>query len=202
MPATSKSQQRLFGIVHSCQKDPKQKGICDSPNIKKLKKSVKKKDAKDFAKTKHEDLPEKVEETSCDYSFKTYMKARLNENRIRTGLKFGYPDGYYRSQYPGLYSTPTSATAALDLENERLMPRQKGENKSGLPDVIKKPKGMTSFPEHASFSDWLSQRSLNEDQGETMIKRKCHCKCEGCQKDNCKKCSCKDCKCKGCKCKK
>lgn len=71
----------------------------------------------------------------------------LNENLTRTGLKFGYPDGYYRSQYPGLYSTPSSATAALDLENEKLMPKSKGENKSGLPDLIKNPKGMISFPE-------------------------------------------------------
>jgi hypothetical protein len=41
-----------------------------------------------------------------------------NENRNRTGLRFGYPDGYYRFQYPPLYSIPTSATAALDLEIE------------------------------------------------------------------------------------
>jgi hypothetical protein len=78
-------------------------------------------------------------------SFKDWME--LNENRNRTGLKFGYPDGYYRSQYPGLYSTPSSATAALDLENEKLMPKGRAENKSGLPDLIKNPKGMTSFPE-------------------------------------------------------
>lgn len=199
MPATSKSQQRLFGIVHSCQKDAS-KDICDSPNIKKLSKSIGKKDAKDFAKTKHDDLPEKVEENKFP-TFGTWIQSKLNENRNRTGLKFGYPDGYYRSQYPGLYSTPISATAALDLENERLMPRQKRENKSGLPDVVKKPKGMISFPEHTSFSDWMYQRNLNEEKGETMDKKKCQCGCEGCKKGDCKKCSCKSCSCKSCKCK-
>lgn len=141
MPAKSKSQQKLFGIVHSCQKGS-EADICDSPKIKKLMNSVKKDAAKDFAKTKHKGLPEKVE---SDIGFKDWMQ--LNENLTRTGLKFGYPDGYYRSQYPPLYSTPTSATAALDLENEKLMPKAKGENKSGLPDLIKNPKGMIDFPD-------------------------------------------------------
>jgi hypothetical protein len=77
-----------------------------------------------------------------------------NENRNRTGLKFGYPDGYYRFQYPPLYSTPSSATAALDLEIERTMPKSKVENKKGIPDLIKNPKGMIHFPE-MSFKNWL-----------------------------------------------
>lgn len=198
MPATSKSQQRLFGIVHSCQKNKNKNDICDSPNIKKLTKDVKKKDAKDFAKTKHKDLPEKVEENLTCSSFNSWLA--LRENRNRTGLKFGYPDGYYRSQYPGLYSTPISATAALDLENEKRMPASKRENKTGLPDVVNKPKGLLNFPEHTSFSDWRNTRGLNEGQGAKMKKDKCECACDGCKKGDCKKCSCKKCKCKNCKC--
>lgn len=42
-----------------------------------------------------------------------------SESRIRTGLRPAYPDAYYRSQYPDLYSTPSSATAALDLQNAK-----------------------------------------------------------------------------------
>jgi len=49
----------------------------------------------------------------------------LHESKARTGLKFGYPDGYYRSQYPHYYSIPKSATAALDLENETRAPKEK-----------------------------------------------------------------------------
>lgn len=157
MPAKSKSQQKLFGIVHGCQSGKIDSDICDSPNIKKLTKSVSYKAAKDFAKTKTKKLPERVQE-SRDLSFKQWID--LNENLTRTGLKFGYPDGYYRSQYPPLYSTPTSATAALDLENEKLMPKGRGENKSGLPDVIKDPKGMQSFPE--SINDWEEYKILVE----------------------------------------
>jgi hypothetical protein len=78
----------------------------------------------------------------------------MNENRIRTGLRFGYPDGYYRSQYPPAYSMPSSATAGLDLEIEKLAPMGQ-ETKSGLPKVIKNPKNISEFPESISFKNWL-----------------------------------------------
>lgn len=54
--AESRSQQRLMGWVHACQKSNK----CGSDKIEKIAKSIKYKDAEDFAKTKHEGLPEKV----------------------------------------------------------------------------------------------------------------------------------------------
>lgn len=79
----------------------------------------------------------------------------MNENHARTGLKFGYPDGYYRNQYPELYSTPKSATAALDLETERNHPMGK-EQPNGIPKLIKNPKGMSSF------SEWLESRMQNQ----------------------------------------
>lgn len=144
MPSKSKSQQRLFGIVHGCKSGKIDSDICDSPKIKKVSKHISNKSAKDFAKTKHKKLPERIKEDKS-LGFKEWME--LNENLTRTGLKFGYPDGYYRSQYPPLYSTPTSATAVLDLENEKLMPKARGENKTGLPDLIKHPKNMQSFPD-------------------------------------------------------
>jgi hypothetical protein len=54
MPASSRSQQRLFGMVHACQKSNK----CASPKIRKIAATIKAKDAEDFAKTKHDRLPE------------------------------------------------------------------------------------------------------------------------------------------------
>ena len=74
MPAKSKSQQRLFGMVHACQK----KGKCASEQIKKIAKSISKKDAKDFAKTKHEGLPNKVKKKKKNkkMSFKEYVELR------------------------------------------------------------------------------------------------------------------------------
>lgn len=56
MPSKSRSQQRLFGAVYKCKKT----GECVSPEIKKIANSISKKNAEDFAKTKHKGLPEKV----------------------------------------------------------------------------------------------------------------------------------------------
>ena len=60
MPAKSKAQQRFFGMVRAAQK-----GEMDSPSpeVAQAASSMKKKDVKDFASTKHKKLPEKkVEE--------------------------------------------------------------------------------------------------------------------------------------------
>lgn len=58
--AVSKQQQKFMGMVHAMQKGEKVKGA--SPELKKVAKSMGKKDAKDFAGTKHKGLPQKVTE--------------------------------------------------------------------------------------------------------------------------------------------
>jgi len=55
MPAKSKAQQRLMGMVHAAQKGEKPA----SPKVAKLAKSMTKKSATDFASTKHKGLPNK-----------------------------------------------------------------------------------------------------------------------------------------------
>ena len=59
--AVSKQQQKFMGMVHAMQKGKKVKGA--SPELKKVAKSMGKKDAKDFASTKHKGLPQKVSES-------------------------------------------------------------------------------------------------------------------------------------------
>ena len=71
MPAKSKAQQRFMGMVHQCKKT----GKCASEEVKKVAKSIKAKDAEDFAKTKHKKLPEKVTEQM------TFMDYLLNESQ-------------------------------------------------------------------------------------------------------------------------
>lgn len=77
MPAKSKSQQRLFGAVHACQKY----GKCASSEIKKIAKGISKKGAEDFAKTKHKGLPEKVKKKKK----KKGMFSEWLEKRIQRG---------------------------------------------------------------------------------------------------------------------
>lgn len=77
---------------------------------------------------------------------------RIDEKIARTGLKFGYPDGYFRHQYPDAYCYPRSATAALDLEINKEAPMGE-ETPNGMPRLIKNPKNMQSFKE------WLKSRA-------------------------------------------
>ena len=58
--AASKQQQKFMGMVHAMQKGEKVKGA--SKELKKTADSMSKKDAKDFASTKHKGLPKKVTE--------------------------------------------------------------------------------------------------------------------------------------------
>jgi hypothetical protein len=59
--AVSKQQQKFMGMVHAMQKGEKVKGA--SPELKKVARTMGKKDAKDFASTKHKGLPQKVSES-------------------------------------------------------------------------------------------------------------------------------------------
>ena len=56
MPAVSKAQQRFMGMVYATKKGEMTN---PSPEVAKAAASIKKKDAKDFASTKHKKLPEK-----------------------------------------------------------------------------------------------------------------------------------------------
>ena len=65
MPAKSKSQQRLFGMVHAYKKGELDTSSISSEQLSKIKKiagGIKDKDSKKFAKTKHKGLPEVKEQ--------------------------------------------------------------------------------------------------------------------------------------------
>ncbi len=66
MPAESKKQQRFFGMVHAVQKgelSPSEVG----PAVRKAAKNTEYSDAKDFASTKHKNLPEKKGSVQMKY---------------------------------------------------------------------------------------------------------------------------------------
>jgi len=73
--AKSKKQQKFMGMVRAIQKgelDPKKV----SPEMRKVAKNMKPSDVKDFAKTKHEGLPEKVDETKNENSIEFNVPAK------------------------------------------------------------------------------------------------------------------------------
>ena len=101
MPAKSKSQQRFFGMVRAAQK-----GELENPSseVAKVAGEISKKDAKDFASTKHKGLPEKKkpkEEVNEEGSYKDFTKrareasARVNkqkQDRKDADAKAAYKD--------------------------------------------------------------------------------------------------------------
>jgi hypothetical protein len=80
--AVSKKQQRFMGMVHAAQKGEKP----TSKAVAKVAKSIGKKDAEDFAKTKHKGLPEKVKEADAEAP---------KEKKSSGGFQFG--KGVYES---------------------------------------------------------------------------------------------------------
>lgn len=65
--AVSKAQQKFMGMVHATQKGEK----APSKDVAKVAKEMGKKDAKDFASTKHKGLPEKKTDEAFDADAKT-----------------------------------------------------------------------------------------------------------------------------------
>ena len=79
MPASSKAQQRFFGVVKAMQKGDKSK----EGEAGKVAKSMKKKDVDKYAKTKHKGLPNKVKrEQRVRSLIKKMVREEMNEVRI------------------------------------------------------------------------------------------------------------------------
>jgi transcriptional regulator of met regulon len=76
MPAQSKAQQRFMGMVHSAQngdmKNP-------SKEVQKAADSMSDKDAKDFASTKHDDLPDYIKEMIRQMVRETMTNSMIDE---------------------------------------------------------------------------------------------------------------------------
>lgn len=83
--AKSKAQQRFMGMVYAAKKGEKPA----SPEVAAAAKSITKKEAKKFAKTKHKGIPEKVEEAACSSDDEKndnrgeYTKINLIKNKLR-----------------------------------------------------------------------------------------------------------------------
>lgn len=84
--AVSKAQQRFFGMVRAAQK-----GEMDSPSaeVSKVASSMSKSDVKDFAKTKHDKLPEKKEVKEATYP--SDFKNPDGSRRAVAKKKYGRP---------------------------------------------------------------------------------------------------------------
>lgn len=85
--AVSKSQQRFMGMVHAVQK-----GELDADevgdSVAKAAKSMKKKDVKDFAETKHKGLPNHVDESKLVNLIRESIETVLSERNNRSFYEY------------------------------------------------------------------------------------------------------------------
>jgi len=82
--SVSKSQQRFFGMVRKAQKEGEKKA--SSPEVARVASSIKMKDAKKFASTKHKGLPNKVvQKEGLDSKDKPFIKKLVG--KLRGGSK-------------------------------------------------------------------------------------------------------------------
>ena len=109
--AVSKAQQKFFGMVRA-----KQKGEMDdaSPEVAKAAKSMSKKDVKDFAKTKHKGLPDKVDEVNKAHNtmFKAAFRKKEAEREKAEREKRLRAKGWVRNDRGGMSKVKESTELA------------------------------------------------------------------------------------------
>ena len=89
MPAVSKAQQRLFGLVKAV-KAGDVKASAVSPEVKKIAKDMSKKEIDKFAATKHKDLPEKKKKT--EESLRSLIRNIVSETLREDTNEFDFED--------------------------------------------------------------------------------------------------------------
>lgn len=121
MPAKSKKQQRFMGMVHQCKKT----GNCASAEVEKAADSMKSKDAKDFASTKHKNLPNQITERyitfkeyileNSDPGYNAFMKEvdKILENMVGLGHQH-LEDWVWYSAYEDEYSPEDAVNAFME----------------------------------------------------------------------------------------
>jgi hypothetical protein len=121
--AVSKKQQKFMGMVHATQKGEK----APSKEVAKVAKSMGKKDAEDFAATKHKGLPEKKKsDDKKSDSKKEKTEETADSKPSKGGVKFG--GGIYDSMNRDLENMIKESMARLDESMSINMSMNNDEN--------------------------------------------------------------------------
>ena len=172
MPATSKSQQKLMGIVHAIQKgdaDPKD----FSKAAQQMAKDMKPGDVKDFASTSHKGLPDKKQ--AIKEKIRSIVREKMMKEMNVTGNVQGYRTPYafdkpgsekkkakHQADLTGY--TPVNENRWLELKNENTPAKAKIDK--GISNINKQ------LAEMEKFLNWYDR--LKQESGvtnETFWKR-------------------------------
>ena len=178
MPATSRAQQRFFGMVRAAQK-----GEMDSPSpeVAKAASSMKKTDVKDFASTKHKKLPEKKMSEEFDYLFEDLDITTLTEEDIIDLIEKKIPSSrrakIARAIADRLPSGRTSSQLRLyalkrDLEKQKGRKFTKADSHQGITSAPKNE--MRTFQEFMAIAeavDW-DKSDIGHTTGGPVPKKK------------------------------
>jgi hypothetical protein len=112
MPAVSKQQQKLFGLVHAYQKG-KVPADKVSAKIKHIAKSISPEDAKKFASTSHAD----IKELQSIFNSPSYV-----ENTLQEIIKTNTPD-YVKGQLIDVFTAKmlTTVVGRLNEQNKHIL---------------------------------------------------------------------------------
>ena len=88
--STSKSQQRLFGMAYAVRTGKMKKSDVNKSVLDIVESDMTDKEIEDFAKTKHEDLPQKANESVDDsyFEMKNFIERIANTGLIPTSIEF------------------------------------------------------------------------------------------------------------------
>jgi hypothetical protein len=150
MPAKSKAQQRFMGMVHAAQKGDMEN---PSPEVQKAADSMSDKDAKDFASTSHDGLPDHVKEAFKQKIREILRKSMIDEMNT-TGNAEGYNTPFAFSKKGGEKEkakrqadltgyTPVNENRWLQLKNEEATAQAKIGR--GISNINKQLKEMERF---------------------------------------------------------
>jgi Protein of unknwon function (DUF3008) len=156
--AVSQAQQKFMGMVHATQKGEK----APSKEVAKVAKSMGKKDAKDFASTKHKGLPQHVEEEMCNECGMTIEGCECDHEEMAESSYV------HKGTYGNSYTGDDEADTDTKPKGKGRPKKDDGEKSSanlpwgGKPpkDTYKHEKGSWGMKDHKKFGESVTE-SIN-----------------------------------------
>jgi hypothetical protein len=130
--AVSKAQQKFMGMVHAAQKGKKPA----SKEVAKVAKTMGKKDAKDFASTKHKGLPEKVKEENYTVNKKPVSKDTYDATMKAAG-KQPSPEKVKEELKGGQVKLDKNKNGKLDSQDFKMMSKKKVKEGVNFAEMMK-----------------------------------------------------------------
>ena len=152
--AVSKKQQRFFGMVRAAQKG---EGAA-SPEVAQVASEISKKDAKDFAKTKHKGLPEKVK-----------VKEALS---VKDTKKLNKASALDQSNDPKNQDRARARRTEVDYKD--LLRQLKAKRKMKEDYVIEKEDSPYEHASRGSLAGKTRSTGTSEKEHKTSFRRKAH----------------------------